>query len=295
MYNSARELLLEVSDNQKTISRIVLENEVQQSGKTEQEILTSLWEYYEVMAASATQAIECPVDTMGMMIKGDARKMHAYAMSGNTLSGEFMTKMMARALSCSEVNASMGRICAAPTAGACGILPAVVMTVSEKLYLSKEEILDALLVASAIGQLIVLNATVSGAEGGCQVECGSAAAMAAAAAVIMAQGSPEMAVNASAIALKNVLGLICDPVAGLVEVPCAKRNASQTANAISAAEMSLAGIVSTIPFDEVVDAMFKVGRMLPPQLRETSQGGLATTPTGRKIYKELFGKQDTAQ
>lgn len=290
MYNNSNELLIEVANCQKKLHEVILDNEVALTGKTKDEILNSLWSYYEVMKASATQAIENPVDTMGMMIKGDAKKMNDYNLSGKSISGDYMTKVMARALSCSEVNASMGRICAAPTAGACGILPAIVMTTAERFNLTKEETLEGLLVASAIGQIIVQNATVSGAEGGCQVECGSAAAMAAAAAVIMAKGTPEMAVNASAIALKNVLGLVCDPVAGLVEVPCAKRNASQSANAISAAEMSLAGIVSTIPFDEIVEAMFKVGRMLPPQLRETSGGGLATTPTGKRIYKELFGK-----
>ena len=290
MYNFGYELLAVAKEKNMRISEVVLLNETEQTGRTPEEVKNRQWDYYEVMVNSATSAIEQPRDTMGMMIKGDAQKMNKYMLSGNTISGDFMNKMMARALSCSEVNASMGRICAAPTAGACGILPAVTMTVAERFGKSRDEILDALLVASGVGQIIVKNATVAGAEGGCQVECGSAAAMAAAASVVMAGGSDEQALNASAIALKNVLGLVCDPVAGLVEVPCAKRNASQSANAISAAEMSLAGIKSNIPFDECVEAMMKVGRMLPCQLRETAQGGLAVTPTGRKIDERLHPK-----
>lgn len=202
-----------------------------------------------------------------------------------------MGRVMARALSSCEVNASMGRICAAPTAGSCGIVPAVIISVCEKLGLEEESALRGLITCSGIGAIIVKHATVAGAEGGCQAECGAAAAMSAAAAVELAGVTPEMSLHAAAIAFKNILGLICDPVAGLVEVPCAKRNASQAANAITSADLALSGIKSNIPFDEVVEAMYKVGKMLPYQLRETAMGGIAATETAKGIAARIFGKQ----
>ena len=193
------------------------------------------------------------------------------------------------ALSCSEVNASMGKICAAPTAGACGILPAVLIGLSREKGLSRRKTLEGLATASGVGAIITKNATVAGAEGGCQAECGVAAAMAAAAAVEMLGGSPEEAVNAVALALMNVMGLVCDPVAGLVQVPCAQRNASQAVNALISADMALGGMKSIIPCDQVVEAMAKVGRMLPMELRETALGGVAATAAGKAYTKEIFG------
>ena len=193
------------------------------------------------------------------------------------------------ALSCSEVNASMGKICAAPTAGACGILPSVLIGVGENLCLERLEILKALLTASGVGAIITKNATVSGAEGGCQAECGVAAAMAASAAVQMAGGSNEAAVHAAALALINCMGLVCDPVAGMVQAPCAQRNASQAVNAILSADLALAGMRSIVPPDEVVEAMLQVGRMLPPALRETGLGGIANTPGAKIITADVLG------
>lgn len=200
-----------------------------------------------------------------------------------------MVSAMAKALSCSEINASMGRIVACPTAGSCGILPAVILTVGEKLNLSDDEMIKGLLTASAVGMIIAQNATLAGAEGGCQAECGSGAAMASAATVEMMGGTPEMALNAAAIVFKNILGLVCDPIAGLVEVPCAKRNFAGAVSALTTADLVMAGITSKIPFDDTVEAMYRVGRDMPASLRETAMGGLAITKTGLELNKKVFG------
>ncbi|NLA58510.1 MAG: L-serine ammonia-lyase, iron-sulfur-dependent, subunit alpha, partial [Firmicutes bacterium] len=190
-------------------------------------------------------------------------------------------------LAVAEINASMGRIVAAPTAGSCGILPAALLTVMEEKNIPEDRVILGLFTAGGIGLVISKQATIAGAQGGCQAECGSAAAMAAAAIVEMVQGSPQQAAHACAIALKNVLGLVCDPVAGLVEVPCIKRNAMGVANALVAADLALAGIKSVIPADEVIEAMRSVGSSMPGALKETAEGGLATTPTGKQLAKEL--------
>lgn len=199
-----------------------------------------------------------------------------------------MVRAMARAISSSEVNAAMGKIVACPTAGSCGILPAVIISAGEKLNKSEEELVNALFTASGVGIIIAKNATLSGAEGGCQAECGSAAAMASAAVVEMMGGTVEQALDAAAIVIKNILGLVCDPVAGLVEVPCAKRNIAGTVNALTTADIVMSGVKSMIPFDEVVWAMYKVGKQLSPELRETALGGIAITPTALKLKKEIF-------
>ena len=196
---------------------------------------------------------------------------------------------MAMAISSSEVNASMGKIIACPTAGSCGILPAVMLTAKERLNLQDEDLLYGLLAASAIGLIIGRNATFSGAEGGCQAETGAAAAMASAGVVEMMGGSPEQAVHAASHCLQNVMGLVCDPIAGLVEVPCQGRNAIGVANALISAELCLAGILNIIPFDETVAAMYKVGKTLPMELRETALGGVAATCTGCSLTNKIFG------
>lgn len=185
--------------------------------------------------------------------------------------GNGIIKAMAMAISSSEVNGSMGKIVACPTAGSCGILPAVILTAGEQLGQSDEEMIQGLFAASAIGMIIGMNATFAGAEGGCQAECGSAAAMAAGAVVEMMGGTPEMSLDAAAIIFKNVLGLVCDPVAGLVEIPCAKRNVSGAINALSTADMVMAGVNSKIPFDDALSAMYKVGLGLPEELRNRSR------------------------
>lgn len=199
---------------------------------------------------------------------------------------------MAMAISSSEVNGAMGKIVACPTAGSCGILPAVILTTGHLLNKTDDELIQGLFAASAIGMIIGMNATFSGAEGGCQAECGSAAAMASGAVVELMGGTPKMSLDAAAIIFKNVLGLVCDPVAGLVEIPCAKRNVSGAINALCTADMVMAGVNSKIHFDDAVAAMYKVGTGLPEELRETALGGCAITPTGKALQEKVFGKKE---
>lgn len=288
MYRNGNELLALCKKHNFSIAKVVIMKEFELFEKTHDDVLKSIKEILKVMRTSSSLAIEKPEENMGHIIGGDAKKMNDYSIT-KTYSGELINKAMARALSSSEVNASMGKICAAPTAGSCGILPAAILTAEEELSLSEETLLNGLLISAAIGEIITINASVSGAEGGCQAECGSAAAMAAAALVFYKGGSPETSLHAAAITLKNVMGLVCDPVAGLVESPCAKRNASGVVNALISADMALAGMKSIIPFDEVVEAMYKVGKSLPNSLKETALGGIAITKTGKEIKKKIFG------
>lgn len=217
---------------------------------------------------------------------GDARKVETRAVS---LAGPVLTDIIATALKVGECNACMGRIVAAPTAGASGVLPAVLLPIRKKYDFSEEEMVKALYVSAGFGQVIATRASIAWAEGGCQAEIGSASAMAAAALVSLLGGSPEQMAAACATALQNLLGLVCDPVAGLVEVPCVKRNVIGAVNALTAAELALAGVENVIPCDEVIDAMRAVGDVMPAALRETGGGGLAATPTGRRIAEELLG------
>ena len=214
------------------------------------------------------------------LVGGDGGKMARYAQSGATLCGPLLTDVMAGALRMGECNACMKRIVAAPTAGACGVLPAVLLPYRRHLGATEEQLVQALYVASGFGMIIAARASISGAEGGCQAEIGSAAAMAAPALVHLQGASPEQMANACAMAVKNLLGLVCDPVGGLVEVPCVKRNVIGAMDAMSAAQMALAGIESRVPPDQVLDAMREVGQSLPHTLRETGKGGLAATPFG---------------
>ena len=209
---------------------------------------------------------------------------------GKNLTGPLLGGALYRALAVSELNASMGRIVAAPTAGSCGIVPAAVLTMQEQYQLTEEECVMSLFTASAVGMVIANNASLAGAQGGCQAECGSASAMAAAAIVELAGGTPDMIQSAVATALKNILGLVCDPVAGLVEIPCAKRNVSGAINALCTADLVMAGVNSKIPFDDALSAMYKVGLGMPAELRETALGGVAITETGLKLKEKVFGK-----
>lgn len=290
MYNNAKELLSLTLEGGK-IAQVVLDNECQIGNRTRDEVLDETQRMLEVMIQAAEAGLERAIPSVSGLSGGDAQKVERYRDSHVTLAGDTVSFAMARALSSSEVNASMGRIVAAPTAGSCGIVPGAILTAAERLGLEGEEwdrkLVEALLTASGIGQIIAHNATLSGAEGGCQAECGAAAAMAAAAVVEMAGGSPQASFHAASIALMNVLGLVCDPVAGLVEIPCAYRNASGVVGALSASDMALAGVESPIPFDEVVEAMYRIGRAMPAALRETAMGGLATTPTGQRLAQLL--------
>lgn len=288
MFRNAREVLLDCERENITVSEVMLKVEVKRSKKEREQVLTDLKRIIEVMKASATRTLEEELLSVSGLIGGEAKKMNEYAAKEVSISGSVVSKAMAYALSTSEVNASMGRICAAPTAGASGILPACLLTARDKYDLDDEGLIEGLLTASCIGEIIATNATLSGAEGGCQAECGSAAAMGAAAMVALSGGSPEQIFTAASFALINIMGLICDPVAGLVEFPCALRNASGVVNAISSADLALAGVLSLIPFDEVVEAMYKVGRQLPEALRETALGGIAVSETGKRIMKRIF-------
>lgn len=290
MYNSGQELLRLANERGLRICDIVIENECELSEQPVEVIRNRMKEILKVMTEAANYGLERETKSVSGITGGDAKKVEEYRKKGRTLCGDAVLRAMARALSCSEVNAAMGRIVAAPTAGSNGIVPAVIITAAEVLEIDEEGIVDGLFTASGIGQIIAKNATVSGAEGGCQAECGSAAAMAAAAVVEMAGGTPEMALHAASIAIKNILGLVCDPIAGLVEVPCAKRNSSGSINALTSADLALAGVKSIIPFDEVVEAMYRVGKALPESLRETALGGLAATPTGIRLRKQILGE-----
>lgn len=288
MYTSGKELLEMANDRDCKLSDIVLEFEAKLHSLSTDGIIEKMKNNLDIMIESANKGLEEEVKSVSGLIGGDAKKIYEYS-SKKTLCGDVVNKAMARAISCSEVNAAMGKIVAAPTAGSCGILPSAVITAAEVLDSSEEDMIKALLTASGIGQIIVRNATVAGAEGGCQAECGSAAAMSAAAIVEMAGGTTEMSFHAACISIKNVLGLVCDPIAGLVEAPCAKRNSSGVINALTSADLALAGVKSIVPFDECVEAMYKVGKALPHTLRETALGGMAATPTGIRLRKEILG------
>ena len=221
------------------------------------------------------------------LVGGDGLKMRLYARRGESIGGEFMDEVIVQAISMAESNACMRRIVAAPTAGSCGVVPAVLLPLCEREHYTQHELLEALYVASGIGAVIAYRASISGAAGGCQAEIGTASAMAAGALVSLRGGTNEQIGHAVAMALKNLMGLVCDPMAGLVEVPCVKRNVIGAVNAISAADMALAGIESRIPVDEVIDAMGEVGRRMPVEFRETALGGLAATPTGKAVKERM--------
>jgi L-serine dehydratase len=287
MYNNAIELIKLTTENNTNISDEVLDRECKLTEKSSEEIINGVRNVLKIMMESSKNALDKEIHSVSGLTGGSAKKVEDYRKKGITLCGDTINKAMARALSSSEVNAAMGRIVAAPTAGACGIVPAAIITAGELIEADEMTLINALLTSSAVGQIIARNATVSGAEGGCQAECGSASAMAAAAIVEMHGGTPSMAFDAAAMTLKNILGLVCDPVAGLVEMPCAKRNAMGVVNAMMCADMALAGVTSMIPFYEVVEAMYKIGKTMPHQLRETALGGLAATPTAIKLSEQI--------
>lgn len=289
-YNSIKELIDNAVLSGNKISKTVIESQSNELGKTSDEIFNEMYTNFKVMKDAVATGLKPSVKSMTGITGGDAYKLHIASKDGKTLGGNFFDSILIKALAISEVNACMGRIVAAPTAGSCGIIPAVLLSAIEYKDISESEAVESLFTAAGIGIVIAKQACISGAEGGCQAECGSASAMAAAALVEISGGTPQMVSNACAIALKNILGLVCDPVAGLVEVPCIKRNASCAINALVAADMALAGIESVIPADEVIGAMKSIGDLMSVTLKETAEGGLATTPTGKKISKEILGR-----
>ena len=285
---TAAECLCKLSPGE-TLGELSLRLE-EEAGTPREKALEKLSGMLSVMESEVQNALHIPVHSISGLTGGDGCRYERYRVSGGSLLGEIPALATAYALSASETNAAMGRIVACPTAGSCGILPACVLAVAKVKGISREGQLLALAGAGLIGELIDEHASLSGAEGGCQAECGSAAAMAAGAVAQMLGGSPEAAFHAAAIAIKNQLGLVCDPVAGLVEIPCIKRNTGGVAIALSAADMALAGIESRIPFDDVVEAMNRVGKALPAALRETAGGGLATTKAGLAMKEKVYGE-----
>ena len=289
-YDALRELVQRAEAQQISLGEVILRDEAEELGIDRDEVFQRMRHSLHVMQESVQSGMEKDLRSTSGLTGGDAWKMNQ-RMDQN-LTGPVFVSALTKAIAVSETNACMGRIVAAPTAGSCGILPACVLTVMEQRQIPEEQAVMALFTASAVGMVIARNATIAGAEGGCQAECGSASAMAASALVEMCGGTPAMAEHACAIALKNVLGLVCDPVAGLVEIPCIKRNAMGTANAFTAAEMALAGIESKIPADEVIWSMKRIGDSMHSDLKETARGGLAATPTGKQLADKVFGKTE---
>lgn len=290
--NSASDIITYCHESGVTLDALALAYETKKTDKTPEYIERYLKSVLSVMENAVALGINDEHDVIhGKIIGNDSLLMKSRYEQEKTVCGLTIAKAVSYALSTMEVNASMGKVVASPTAGSCGVLPAVFVTMKERFSLSEECMVKGLLAANMVGSIVARNATISGAEGGCQAEVGTASAMASGAVVHMLGGSPEQVFNAAAMCFKNLLGLVCDPIAGLVESPCAKRNGMGAANALLCAEMSLSGVKSIIPFDEVVEAMYRVGKAMPPSLRETSMGGLATTKTGIQIATDLFKKQ----
>lgn len=275
-----------------TIAEAAIRHEMEKSECEYNQIVDEMFDNLMVMQNSISMGLEKKQQTMTGLAGDNAEKLYSFAEKANM--GKDMAQICAAAMAVTEVNASMGKIVATPTAGASGVLPAVLVMCSEKKGFTDRDLVNGLFTAGAVGTIIAKNACISGAAGGCQAEIGSGSAMAAAALAELCGAKPEACLDAAAIALKNVMGLVCDPVAGLVECPCIKRNAMGAANAVLAADMVLAGISSIIPFDEVVVAMKNVGRMMNSDLRETSRGGIAASPTAKKIAESIAGKQTDA-
>ena len=280
-FDSIEQMLQDAQESGLALWEDILRSDCQRQGITREES----WAKMSGMLAAMVQsdaAYRAEDRSHSGLSGGDGGKMERYARSADPLCGPFLSEVMAGALRMGECNACMKRIVAAPTAGACGVLPAVLLPYARRFGAEEEQLVQALYVASGFGMVIAARASISGAEGGCQAEIGSAAAMAAPALVHLQGGTAEQMANACAMAVKNLLGLVCDPVGGLVEVPCVKRNVIGAIDALSAAQMALAGIESRVPPDQVLDAMREVGQSLPPSLRETGKGGLAATPFGRR-------------
>lgn len=280
--------LAELAESRKlSLGQLMLEEQCQESGEDKETVWVQMQEYYQIMRSAVQQGLTSDTTSQSGLTGGDARRMMAHRKEDEPLLGDHASLSMAYALAVSEVNASMGRIIATPTAGSCGIIPGVFISSQERFGWTDEQMVYGLFASGAIGYVIANNSFISGAEGGCQAEVGSAIGMAAGALVDIRGGTPSQAVHAVGLALKNTLGLICDPVAGLVEIPCIVRNGFGAITALGAADMALAGVRSVIPSDEVVQVMLEVGSAMPESLRETAGGGLAQTPTGRQIMRNL--------
>lgn len=282
MYHSIKDIL-DICEREKIeFWQVVQQADVQERGVSSEESFETMRQMYEAMKRADAE-YRSDLRSASGLVGGDGEKLHIYNASGRNICGDFVAEVMEKAVKMGESNACMRRIVAAPTAGSCGVIPAVFLTAQEKMGYTDDKMAEALYISAGVGAVIAENASIAGAAGGCQAEIGSASAMAAAGFTWLQGGSAEMAAHASAMALKNMLGLACDPVCGLVEIPCVKRNVSGAVNAVTSSQMALAGIKSAIPVDEVIDAMRRIGNEMPLSLRETAQGGLATTKTAKEI------------
>jgi len=278
-FKNAKELLRLCEEQNLPISEIMRQREIQVGERDVAETDKKMVRVLEIMKEAAFSPIQHPIRSMGGLIGGESKKLSEHFASGNGLCGELLEKAMIYAMATLETNASMGLIVASPTAGSAGIVPGLLLAFQKVYEISDEAIRQVLFNAGAVGYLAMRNATVAGAVGGCQAEVGIASAMAASAAVELMDGTPKQCLDAASTVLMNMLGLVCDPVGGLVEYPCQNRNAAGVANALIATEMTLAGVPQLIPFDEMLEAMYKVGKRLPAELRETALGGCAATPS----------------
>ena len=286
---SAEQLLKLCGETSLPISEIMRRREHDLTGAGFEQIDKRMKKAYNIMRASAHDPMKKEIKSVGGLIGGEAKKLAGHREEGKAICGSVLSKAICYSMAVLEVNASMGLIVAAPTAGSSGVVPGLLMALEEEKNLTEKQILNGLFTAGAVGYLLMRNASVSGAEAGCQAEVGAASAMAAAAAVEMMDGTPKQCMDAAAMAIAHLLGLVCDPIAGLVESPCQSRNAIGVANALTCAEIILSGVRQVIPFTEMAEAMYRVGKSLPPSLRETALGGCAATPTGCARQCQIFG------
>jgi L-serine dehydratase len=291
-FSHLHELIRQAEARGVTIAQLMLETEMEQTGQSEQEILARMSRHFDVMEEAVRRGTSQPVMSRTGISGGDSYRVFNYLQQGSAFADPSTLRVVSYALAVSEVNAAMGRIVATPTAGAAGILPGVLVYALDTGRYAREAVVRSLLTAAAIGLVIANSASISGAAGGCQAEVGSATAMAAGALVELAGGLPEQVGHAVGLALKNSLGLVCDPVGGLVEIPCIVRNGLHALTAVAAAEMALAGVRSVIPADEVIQVMHEIGKEMPVTLRETGLGGLAATPTGKRLREQVFGSAE---
>lgn len=293
MFDSIRETIDYSVENNISFADMMINDEMEREGKSREEVRDLMRQNLNVMREAVEKGTTGDgVESVTGYTGHDAAKLRDYNENNHALSGQEMIDAVKGAVATNEVNAAMGIICATPTAGSSGTIPGVIFKLEKTHNITEDQMIDFLFTSALFGRVVANNASVAGATGGCQAEVGSASAMAAAAAVSIFNGSPEQSGHAMALAISNLLGLVCDPVAGLVEIPCVMRNAIGSGNALISADLALAGVESQIPVDEVIGAMDRVGRNLPASLRETGLGGLAGTPTGEEIKRKIFGEAD---
>lgn len=288
MFRTVAELVERAEREDILISEVMIRQEMDVKQLSREEVYAQMERNLEVMEQAVEDSLK-GVESVTGLTGGDAVRVQNYMKENTPLSGNILLDAVSKAMGTNEVNAAMGMICATPTAGSAGVVPGTLFAVKNQLNPTRDQMIRYLFTSGAFGFVVANNAFISGAAGGCQAEVGSAGAMASAAIVEMAGGTPQQCSEAFAMTLKNMLGLVCDPVAGLVEVPCVKRNAGGASLAIVSADLALAGVTSRIPCDEVIGAMYRIGQTMPSELRETGEGGLADTPTGRLLKEKIFG------